>query len=766
MSPRSVNKNAGIGDSVRRLEDYPLVTGGGAYVSDLVDEDTLHCAFVRSPVAHGTFEPPDLDDILDMPGVVAAFDTRTLNVPDLPSTPGRGAPEATGMGQPALARQRVRHVGEPIAVILAETPSQAVDAAEMLWVDIDPLPAVTDAKTSLGGDVLLFPEVGTNLVHENTVATPGERPEAEVEASVEIGIPRLSPVTIEPLAILVRPNDGTLEVWCGHQSPARLPRQLSPFVGLPPEQIRARVPSVGGAFGAKGQFYAEYVVVAVAALRLNRAVAWIERRGEQFRSGTHGRGQEVKTTVGGDRSGRMRYVKSELLGDVGAYPNTGSRIPFFSQFMAQGVYDIDHIEVHATAALTNKAPTGPYRGAGRPEAAIAIECAVDAFAAEVGMRPEDVRRKNFIRSDQLPFTTHTGAVYDSGDYEEALDLALRTVDIEAWRARQEERRRLDEDPIGIGIASFIERAGGSVGSWEWGKVEMMPNGSLEVRTGSTSAGQAHQTVWSQIAASVFDVPLDRIVFHAGDTKEIPMSVGSFSSRSLQLGGSAVLRCARKVREAVLDLAAGMLEAAPHDLEISDGKVRVVGSPQPEISLAEVAIEAQSRGVELSAEEMFNPNALTYPYGAYVAVVEVELETGFVNLLQLVAVDDCGNVINPMVVQGQVQGSIMQGIGSALLEEVVYDADGQPLTTSLMDYLIPSATQPMPLETRHLTHPAPSNPLGAKGTGEAGCIGVPPAILNAVCDALRPLGVTLSSFPLTPSRVWEAIQAVHQREASA
>ena len=761
-----MSKNAGIGDSVRRLEDYPLVTGEGAYVGDLVDKDTLHCAFVRSPDAHGTFEPLDLDEVLDMPGVVAAFDAQTLNIPDLPSTPGRGAPEATGMGQPALARQRVRYVGEPIAVVIAETPSQAVDAAEMLWVDIDSLPAVTDAKTSLEGDVLLFPETGTNLVHQRTLATRGERPEAEVEASVKVGIPRISPVTIEPLAILVRPIDGTLEVWCGHQSPARLPRQLSPFVGLPPEQIRARVPDVGGAFGTKGQFYAEYVVVAVAAHRLNRAVAWIERRGEQLRSGTHGRGQEVKVSVGGDRSGRMRYVKSEMLGDVGAYPSTGSRIPFFSQSMAQGVYDIDHLEVHAIAAVTNKAPTGPYRGAGRPEAAIGIECAVDAFAAEVGMRPEDVRRKNFIRSDQLPFTTHTGSIYDSGDYLAALDLALETVDVETWRARQEERRRLAGDPIGIGIASFIERAGGAVGSWEWGKVEVMPDGSLEVRTGSTSAGQAHQTVWSQIAGSVFDVPHDRIVFYAGDTAEIPNSVGSFSSRSLQLGGSAVLRCARKVREAALDVAAGMLEAAAYDLELSDGKVRVVGSPQPEMSLAAIAMEAQSQGVELSAEEMFSPNALTYPYGAYVAVVEVELETGFVNLLQLAAVDDCGNVINPMVVEGQVHGSIMQGIGSALLEEIVYDSDGQPLTTNLMGYLIPSATQPMPLETRRLTHPAPSNPLGAKGTGEAGCIGVPPAIHNAVCDALRPLGVTSIDFPLTPTRVWEAIQAVQKKGDSA
>ncbi len=747
-----------IGDSVTRLEDEALVSGQGTFVADLVGDETLHCAFVRSPLAHGTFDPPELDAALAMPGVVAVFDASELQLPDLPSSPGRGAPPAEGMGQPPLARGRIRHVGDPIAVVVAETPVQAVDAAESVWVDIEPLPAVVGFDKAADDQVLLFPNAGTNLVHDATVSTDGPRPDAEVEVFIELDIPRLSPATIEPLAILVRPIGDGLEVWCGHQSPGRLPHQLAPYAGIPPEKIRARVPNVGGAFGTKGQFYPEYTVVAAIASRLGRPVAWIQGRREQLRSGTHGRSQQVRAWIGGDYDGRIRYLRSEMLGDIGAYPSTGSRIPYFSQYVSQGLYDIEHLSVRAAVAVTNAAPTGPYRGAGRPEAAITIERAVDEFAAKIGMRPEEVRRKNMIRKDQLPFSSHTGALYDSGDYEAAMNLALATAQVEEWRAIQNERRTSGGNPIGIGIATFIERAGGALGSGEWGKVSIAEDGSLVVRTGSTAAGQAHRTVWSQIAASFFGVPVDQVVFHAGDTKEVPESVGSFASRSLQLGGSAVFKSAEVVRGQVLELAAEMLEAAIEDLELVDGKVKVVGSPGSELGLPDLAQEAASQGRELAAEEMFNPQAQTFPYGAYVAVVEVDLDTGLVGLQRLVAVDDCGKVVNPMVVEGQVHGSVLQGVGQSLLEHFVYDADGQPLTTSFMDYLIPSAAQPMPLVTSRTTHPAPSNPLGAKGAGEAGCIGAPPAILNATLDALRPLGVHSLSFPLTPARVWAAIQS--------
>ncbi len=751
-----------LGAPLPRLEDGPLVTGKGSFIADLIDEETLHCAFVRSPVAHGTFDPPPLEDAIGMPGVVAVFSADTLDLPDLPSSPGRGAPEATGMGQPALARGRVRHVGDPIAVVVAETARQAVDAADQIWVDIDLLPVVADVATALQDETLLFPEVGTNLVHEATVSSPGPAPSSTHEAEIEVDIPRVSPVTIEPLAILVRPNADGLDVWCGHQAPQRLPNLLGGILGLPPSMIRARVPDVGGAFGTKGQFYAEYPTVTMVAHRLGRPVVWIQTRREQLLSGTHGRSQRIRVRLGGDSDGRIMSAKIDIVGDVGAYPNTGSRIPFFTQFVAQGAYDIGHLEVHAAAYVTNKAPTGPYRGAGRPEAAIAIERAVDAFAFEVGLKPEAVRRKNFVSSSQMPFTSQTGAVYDSGDYLAAMELALETADIERWRAEQAERRRRGENPLGIGIGSFIERAGGG---GEYGKVELLRDGTVVVRTGSTAAGQSHRTVWSQLAASVFTVPIDRVTFYAGDTYEVAGGTGSFGSRSTQLGASAIFRTAHEVVDRARKVAAEALEAAEADLELVDGCFRVVGSPGSEISLAAVAKRAAESNIDLTAEEMFDPDAMTFPYGTYVAVVEVEMETGEINLLDLVAVDDCGNVLNSMVVEGQLHGSIMQGIGTSLLEAVVYDEDGQPLTSNLMSYLIPTSTQPFPLQSRRLVHPAPSNPLGAKGTGEAGCIGVPPAILNAVHDALREHGVTSISFPLTAARVWEAIRSAQQGEAS-
>jgi carbon-monoxide dehydrogenase large subunit len=753
-----------LGDSILRLEDGPLVTGSGTYVADLVDESTLHCAFVRSPVAHGTFQPPDLQPALVMPGVVAVHRADTIGLPDLPSAQGPGAPEARGMGQPPLARGRVRHVGDPIAVVVARTPAQAVDAAERIWVDIDPLPAVTDVATALRDEVLLFPEAGTNLVLDQTVgSSTGLPPEVTRQISVEIEIPRLSPVTIEPLAILARPDDGGgLEVWCGHQAPWRLPRLLGPMLGMPPEKIRARVPDVGGAFGTKGPFYPEYATVAAIARDLGRPVAWLQTRREQLQSGTHGRGQTVRVDIGGDENGRIRFVSTEILGDVGAYPASGARVPTFSQLVAQGTYEIEHFSSRARVAVTNKAPTGPYRGAGRPEAAIAIERAVDVFAAELGLEPEVVRRRNFIPASALPFTTHTGARYDSGDYAASLALALETLDVDRWRTEQQARQQAGANPIGIGIATFIERAGGAIDSGEWGKVELLPDGSVEVRTGSTPSGQAHQTVWSQIAASVFSMPLDRVVFIAGDTAEVADSVGSFGSRSLQVGGSAVFRTATEVRSRATRAAADLLEASEADLELVDGAFRVVGSPGSEVNVAEVVSHATALGIDLWAEEMFVPGAQTFPYGTHAAVVAVDLETGQVDLLQLVVVDDCGTVINPMVVEGQIHGSVMQGIGEGLLESVVYDDDGQLLSANLMTYLIPAATQAMPLTTRRLVHPAPSNPLGAKGTGETGCIGVPGAILNAVHDALRPLGVRSLDFPLTASRVWQAIRAANHR----
>ena len=753
-----------VGIVERRLEDVPLVTGTGSYVADLIDDQTLHAVFVRSPIAHGVLEPPLLDDALSMPGVVAAHRADTLSLPDLPSSPGGpGVAIAAGMGQPPLARDRVRYVGEPLAVVVAEGAAQAVDAAATVWPEVEPLRPVTNSRTAHSDDVWLFPEAGANLVEERTITSQGPVPTYERTAEMEVVIPRLSPVTIEPLAILARPAPYGLEIWCGHQAPGRLPKTLGPLLGLDPAAIRARVPDVGGAFGTKGPFYPEYAVVAALAQRLGRPVVWIQTRSEQMITGTHGRGIIVRGRIGGDSDGRVRGLHFEIVGDLGAYPNAGSRVPFFTQYVSQGLYDVEYFEATARAVVTNKAPTGPYRGAGRPEGAIAVESAVDAFAAEIGLDPEVVRFKSFLEPSSWPHRTHTGALYDSGDYRAALELALETVEIDKWRSEQARRRENGDDPIGIGIGSFIERAGGALGTGEYGMVELGTDGSVVVRTGSTPTGQGHRTVWSQIAAEVFSVPLDRVVFYSGDTHLVADSVGSYGSRSAQLGGSAVLRMAHQVRDQARKVASEMLEAAEADLELVDGAFRVVGSPGSELPLADVAARAGDLGIELAADEIFDPDAQTFPYGSHIAVVEVLRETGEVRLLSLVAVDDCGNVLNPMIVEGQLHGSVMQGLGSALLESIVYDDDGQPLTTNLVTYLIPTATQPMPLVSRRLVHPAPSNPLGAKGAGEAGCIGVPAAVLNAVRDALRPDGVTRLDLPLTQSRVWQAIhEATKQR----
>ena len=746
-----------LGHAPVRLEDLPLITGAGRYVGDLVDAGTLHCAFARSPVAHGKLSPPDLSGARDLPGVVAVLGADDLGLPDMPSSPHPGAPGAAGMGQPPLARDRVRHVGEPVAVVVAESAVQAVDAAGSLWVDIDELPAV-DVTNALAGEVLLFPEAGSNIAHRATIMTEGPRPAAEIEASAVVDIPRVSPVTIEPLAILARPAGPGLEVWCSHQGPATLSKQLGGMLGVDPSSIRVRVPDVGGAFGTKGPFYPEYPVVAAIAQRLGRPTVWIQTRTEQLLCGAHGRAQHITIRVGGDRDGRIRYLAAEIVGDSGAYPCSGARVPFYTLPVIQGPYDIEHLEATATAVVTNRAPVGPYRGAGRPEAAIAIERAVDAFAQATGLPPEEVRRRNFVDPADFPFRSHTGFTYDSGEYGAALELAIDAADVARWRKLQAERRAGGGDPIGVGIGSFIERAGGSAGSGEYGRVEISQSGGVVVRIGSTPSGQGHRTVWSQIAAGVFSVPTEEVTVYAGDTGEVAGGVGSFASRSTQLGGSAILRTAIEVRARARAVAAGMLEASEADLVLADKGFGVAGSPGTTVTLAEVAAEARATGVELAAEEMYTGAALTFPFGTYVAIVEVERETGEVGLLSLVAVDDCGNVLNPMIVEGQVHGSVMQGIGEALLEEVVYNADGQPINANLAGYLVPTATQPLPLITRRTTTPAPGNPLGVKGTGEAGCIGAPPAILNAVYDALRDDGVTSLDLPLTPARVWEAIRS--------
>jgi carbon-monoxide dehydrogenase large subunit len=508
-----------MGRTHPRREDARLVTGQARFLGDLLEPDLAHCVFVRSMQAHGRLEQVTVDDARTAPGVIAAFAAGDLGLADIPGTTGRG-PDVPTMTRPPLARGKVRYVGEPVAVVIADSRAAAVDATELVDLWIEPEPAVTDIDQALTDQVLLFDGAGTNVVSAGAAPEPDDSDDWPVRATVTVDNQRIVPVPVEPLGIKVQPEpDGRLTVWCGHQAPHRLRHQLSTLLGIDERLIRVVVPDVGGAFGMKGMLYPEYLVVTAAALRLGRPLLWVETRYEHFVGGTHGRAQHHRVELAGDTDGRIHRATVSITADVGAYPHNGSQIPQFSAYMATGPYDIRDLRLTSTVVVTNRAPTGSYRGAGRPEAAYAIERAVDAFARVARMDPAEVRRRNFIHTEAMPHRTATGALYDSGDYARALERALELVD--AAGVREEQRKRLAEggDPIGLGIGAFVERAGGAPDSSEFIRVELDGAG-LTVRAGTSASGQGHETVWSQLLADVFDVDPDTITIIAGDTDAV------------------------------------------------------------------------------------------------------------------------------------------------------------------------------------------------------------------------------------------------------
>lgn len=737
-----------------RLEDRRMVTGSGRYVADLAPPDAVHLAFVRSTEAHARITGIDTGSI-DSPEVVGVFTSSDLGLADIPGDSTVVA--APQFPRPHLASQRVRYVGEPVAVVAATSMAVAVDAAEMVWVDYEVLPAVVDPEESLEDQILLHEAAGTNVVNRSELVVGDPYNDYEVVTEIEVTNQRLAPNPIEPLAILVIPEDeGRLTVYISHQRPHGVKARLSQLLPIDADKLHVIVPDVGGAFGMKGMTYPEYTVTAAIAQRLGRPVLWAERRREHLSGGTHGRGSVHKVRLMGTSSGRVQRVELDVLADVGAYPHNGATIPMFSRLVAVGLYDIANVALTTTSVVTNAAPTGSYRGAGRPEAAYAIERGIDSFARAAGLDPVEVRLTNFIPSDSLPYLTATGALYDSGDYAAALRRAVDLVDLAALRKEQRERLSDGRNPIGVGFGAFVERAGGAVDAGEYGRVEIDREGRVTVRTGSASSGQGHETAWAQVAAAALSIEPDDVTYVAGDTDAVDRGTGTFASRSAQIGAAAIWRTAHVVRRRAIELTAELLEASPADVVLVDGTFSVVGVPGTEMSWAEIAAAAHDRGIDLSEDEWFVPGAQTFPYGVHVAVVEVDLDTGDPRLLRLVAVDDCGNVLNPMIVEGQLHGSLMQGIGQALYEGVRYSPEGQLLSSTLMDYAMPRAGDAPPITSDRLVHPAPSNPLGVKGTGEAGCIGAPPAIVNAVLDALAPYGVTDLQMPLRPANVWAAL----------
>jgi aerobic carbon-monoxide dehydrogenase large subunit len=658
------------------------------------------------------------------------------------------------MTRPHIVRGKIRHVGEPLALIIAQTARQAEDAADLVWPEIDDLEAVVDPERAADPDAPHLFEGGSNVVARMKLVEgiePSVAPEVSVTVNVESR--RLAPVAMETNGIVAEPmGEGGVHMWVGHQAPHRFAKEAAMALKMDVSRVRITVPDVGGGFGMKGRYYPEYPLVAQAAMKLGRRLSWVQTRREHFATGTHGRGMRHRVTLEGDRTGRISRMHIDQLGDLGAYPQNGSQVPLFARLVAQGLYDIPRVEIDLTMVVTSTAPTGPYRGAGRPEAALAIERAIEAFARAAGLDPIDVRLRNLIT--ELPHTTKTGAVYDSGDYAWAIQRAAEMLDLPAVRAEQQARRERGDNPIGVGMGAFIERAGGAIGTGEYAKIEVVDD-RIVVRTGSIDMGQGHETVWAQVARSVFgELP---VKFIAKDTAEVADGVGSFASRSAQIGASAVQRMSQSVLAEARRRAADKLEAAEADLRYENGTFSVAGVPDVEVSIFDVI------GDGLEDEEMFVPDGQTFPYGAHAAVVEVILETGEVRIRKLVAVDDCGVVLNPMIVEGQVEGSLTQGLGQAILEEVRYDAGGQPLTATMMDYLLPRAGDFPRAVTDRKETPAPSNPLGAKGSGEAGCIGAPAGVLNAALDALAPYGVTELQIPLRPEQVWRAIQeASHGR----
>ena len=743
-----------LGNPVRRLEDPRILEGRARYVADLELPGVLTAVFVRSTMAHARLESVDTADAAKMPGVVGVYTAEDLALPDISAF--AMAPQS--MSRPPLARDIVRFVGEAVAIVVAETAEQAVDAAGEVIVDYDPLPAVADPEAALGGGAaVLYPEHGSNLVVEFDFGRIADVfDEADRVVTGRIRNQRLAAVPLEVNAAAAVPDgDDRLTLWVSNQHPFGVRDPLAANLGIPPENVRVACPAVGGGFGAKIGLYPEYAVISAAARRLNRPVRWVETRSESMVALTHGRAQIQDIEIGAKADGTIVGLRGHLIADVGAYPAIGVFLPNLTRMMSAGVYAIPKIDVRASVAVTNTTTIGAYRGAGRPEAAALIERAVDMVAAELGLDPVDVRRKNLIPKFDQPHTTVVGATYDVGDYHAALDEVLRLAGYDSLRAEQKARRdRGDRMALGIGVSVYVEVTGAGPVP-EFGSVEVHADGSVTAQTGTSPHGQGHETAFAQIISATLGVPMEKVTLLHSDTAVVPEGQGTYGSRSLQLGGSSILVASEQVLKLARERAAELLEANLDDVVLfDDGRFGVAGTPARSLGWEDLAGGGDG---PLRAEAKHPQSAQTYPFGAHVAVVEVDTETGAVHLLRMVAVDDCGRVLNPLLAEGQVHGGLAQGIAQALFEEFSYDAEGTPLTATLADYLMPSAAELPSYETAHTETPTPLNPLGAKGIGESGTIGSTPAVQNAVVDAVAHLGVRHIDMPLSPERVWRAIQ---------
>ena len=748
-----------LGNAVRRIEDPELVRGRGTFVDNERVEGTLQAVFVRSPFAHARVVSVDTAEAEGAPGVVAV-----LTAGDLPDADVPGFVQVNkDVHRPGLAGDRVRFVGEQVALVVAETRAQAADAAELVDVDYDELPVVVDPEAALAEDApLQYPGLGSNVAASRRLA--GAHPFAGADRVVRLRMEnqRLAVAPIEGHAIRVEPRVDGVTAWVSTQHPHLTRDLIARYTGLEKSQVRVVAPHVGGAFGGKAGMVTEHAVVVAAARRVGRPVAWAETRSEAMLS-MHGRAQVHYAEAGVTGDGRLTGLRLRVIGDCGAHAGFGGALAVGPTFMmAQGPYALPTLDYSALSVMTNTAPVGAFRGAGRPEASAVLERLMDLVADELDLAPEEVRRRNLLEPGDFPFSTVTGMTYDVGDYDLPLREALRIADVDGAREEQQRRRSCGATTqLGIGIAVYVEITGGGGGD-EFGSVQVAADGSATVMAGTSAHGQGHATSFSMIVADRLGIPMDQVHYVQSDTDRVRTGGGTGGSRSLQLGGSAVAKAADEVRDRALELAAEMLEVDPADLEVGDGQIMVSGVPTTGVRWADLAAYAHEEHGGLGVDTDFHQDGATFPFGAHVSIVEVDTETGLTRPLRHVAVDDCGRVLNPLIVEGQQHGGAVQGISQALWEQFVYDVAGTPLTTTFADYAMPTAADTITLEASTTETPTPLNPLGAKGIGESATVGSTPAVQNAVVDALSHLGVRHVDLPCTPQRVWTALQEAAAR----
>jgi carbon-monoxide dehydrogenase large subunit len=755
-----------LGTRVLRTEDPRFLTTGGVYTEDVVDDrlaGACHVFFVRSPIAHARIGRIDVSAARSAPGVIAVFTGADLaGLPDIgPMMPGLLNER---MRRRLLAPDVVRFVGDAVAVVVTQEPYQGEDAVELVDVDYEPLPAVISLAAAAADEVVLFEEAGTNIAANfGDPAALDEHlfDDCDVVVREAIVNQRVAPAPMETRAAAAAwGEDGRLTTWIPNQGAQGTRSSLAELLGVEPAMIRVITPDVGGAFGAKFGADPEHAVVAWVARQLGRPARWTETRYENMIGMTHGRAQEQKITIGGSRDGKVLAYRLEILQDAGAYPRIGAILPFLTILMTPGPYAFPRAEAVARTVVTTTTPVGAYRGAGRPEATAAVERAMDLFAAEIGMDPAEVRRRNLLPQFAEPHQTAFGALYDSGDYVVALDKALAAAGYDALRKEQAERRkRGDTVQLGIGLACYVEITGAGDGGPDSAKenatVEVFPDGTATILTGTSPHGQGHATAWAMLASDELGIPVDKISLQWGDTDLIPEGGGTGGSRSLQQGGAAVQQASQELIEVARQRAADELEASPADLvfDVTRSAFAVTGDPDAAVPLAQLAQDER-----LVVQAVFSAPGATFPFGTHVAVAEVDTETGKVVLTRMITVDDAGVVLNPLLAEGQRHGGIAQGAAQALLEEFIYDDDGNPLTASFAEYPFLSATEVPSFELADMATPTSYNPLGAKGIGEAGTIGATPAVQNAVVDAVAHLGVRHVDMPTSPMRVWRALQA--------